>query len=73
MSREFSFVSLPYDKKVKPDSDAPDAARCDNVSGSDAGPGAGHEHAPVRVGTKRIGVYIAQINITRCKSEKDND
>jgi hypothetical protein len=73
VSREFSFVSLHYGKKVKPDSGAPDAARSHKVSGSAAFPCTGSDHALMKIDTNRIGGHVAQINITRCKSEKHND
>jgi hypothetical protein len=73
VSREFSFVSLPYDKKVKPYSGTPVAARCDNSSGRAGDPGAEHDHAPMKIDPDRTGGRIAHINITRCKSGKNND
>ena len=73
MSREFSFVSLPYDKKVKPYSGAPDTARCDNGSWRAGDPGVEHDQAPMKIEAGLTGGRIAHINITRCKSGKNND
>ena len=65
MSREFS--------KVKHDSGASNAARYDNGFGQAAGTGAEQDRAPTKIDPNLTGGCIAHINITRCKSEKDND
>ncbi len=65
MSREFS--------KMKPDSGTLSAARYDNGFCLADDPRAEQDRSPAKIDPDLTGGCIAHINITRCKSEKDND